>query len=491
MAFSRLQKRHTNTHYRDMGQEISQTVFTEETFQEYSRRLTQEADLLGIMLEKGHFSSIGRIGGYELESWLLDHNYFPSPINQDFLARLNNPLVVPELSRFNIELNGAPLPIQGNVLSSMANELGQNWQQCQDTAHQLDSVLMMIGILPTIRETDLCLANMSDLKRYRALNEQVLKRRAGQPIRVRIEGREKLSLDHPDVMLEAATTSFQLHLQCAQRDAVDYFNASIIAAGPLLAAAGNSPFLFDTDLWDETRISLFEQSVEIGNKAKPENRRVSFGRGYAQESLFECFADNLATHPVLLPILLDEPAERFAHLRLHNGTIWRWVRPLIGFDPDGTPHLRIEQRVLPAGPTITDMLANAALYFGLAHFVASLNDPPASLLEFEKARSNFYAAAQNGLSAKLAWLGGSEMDARNLLLEEILPMARHGLKTLQVDADDIDHYLGILQARIRSGQTGAAWQRAYREKHGPDNLRLVAAYLEGQRSGAPVHEWEI
>jgi hypothetical protein len=332
---------------------------------------------------------------------------------------------------------------------------------------------------------------MSDLKRYRALNEQVLSRRAGRPLRIRIEGREHLSLDHPDVMLEAATTSFQIHLQSAQRDAVRYFNASIIAAGPLVAAAGNSPLLFDTDLWDETRISLFEQSVEIGDPSDQENRRVSFGHGYARESLFECFAENIATHSVLLPILMDRPPLEFAHLRLHNGTVWRWVRPLIGFDPNGTPHLRIEQRVLPAGPTIADMLANAALYFGLTRFLAGLSESPESSFCFESARNNFYAAARDGLRAQLTWLDGSSLDARTLLLEELLPMARHGLRTLDIEANNISHYLDLMESRIQNGQTGAVWQRTYREVHHADSLHLVAAYLERQRSGVPVHEWEL
>jgi len=474
-----------------MGQEIARTQFDDETFREYEHRLFRETELLRELLSEGRFSNTGEIGGYELEAWLLDHNYFPAPINQDFLNRLDNPLVVPELSRFNVELNGVPLPLRDKVLSSISRELNHNWAQCQDTAHELDSVLMMIGILPTVRQSDLCLANMSDLKRYRALNEQVLTRRAGRPLHIRIEGREQLDIDHPDVMLEAATTSFQLHLQSAQRDAVRYFNASIISAGPLVAAAGNSPLLFDADLWDETRIALFEQSVEIGDHPQQSNRRVSFGHGYARESLFECFADNLATHSVLLPILMDSPSEHFSHLRLHNGTIWRWVRPLIGFDPDDTPHLRIEQRVLPAGPTIADMMANAALYFGLARFLASLSLAPESTFGFDRARNNFYAAARDGLNARLTWLDGSTIDARTLLLEEILPMARHGLSTMEIDSDDIIHYLDIMESRIRNGQTGAVWQRTYRSKHRTDSLHLVAAYLERQRSGAPVHEWEI
>lgn len=474
-----------------MGQEICQTRFDAASIEEYRRRLQGETALLQSMLADGRFSDVGEVGGYELEAWLVDHNYFPSPTNQAFLARLNHPLVVPELSRFNVEINGQPLALQGGALSGMAEELGKTWRHCQETAHEMDSALIMVGILPTVRQQDLCLANMSEFKRYRALNEQVLARRAGRPLHVQIDGREQLDVWHPDVMLEAATTSFQLHLQTAQRDAVRYFNASLLAAGPLIAASGNSPFLFDTDLWDETRIPLFEQSVDIDGRDGDHESRVSFGRGYARETLFECFADNLQNYPVLLPMLMDAPAGQFAHLRLHNGTIWRWVRPLIGFDADGKPHLRIEQRVLPAGPTIIDMMANAALCFGLARFLAALDAPPEASLSFENAKGNFYAAARDGLHAKLTWLDGGVVDARTLLLEEILPMARHGLKTLEIDAGEISHYLDIMETRIQTGQTGAVWQRAYRERHRSDSLHLVAAYLERQRSGAPVHEWEL
>ena len=474
-----------------MGQEIAHTAFNEQSFADYRRRLSAEAELLQSQLSEGLFSDTGEIGGYELECWLVDHNYFPAPVNQRFLANVNNPLVVPELSRFNVELNSTPLPLQGLVLSAMAQELNGNWRSCQEVAHRMDSVLMMVGILPTIRQSDLCLANMSDSMRYRALNEQVMLRRAGRPLRIRIDGREQLDIHHADVMLEAATTSFQVHLQSAQRDAVRYFNASLIAAGPLLAAASNSPLLFGADLWDETRIALFEQSVEIADQSKLEDHRVSFGQDYAKASLFECFAHNLATHPVLLPIVMDSAPQQFAHLRLHNGTIWRWVRPLIGFDADGNPHLRIEQRVLPAGPTIIDMMANAALYFGIARFLAGLTDAPEFKLPFSKARDNFYAAARDGLTAKMTWLDGSSTDAKTLLLEEILPMARQGLEALDVNRDDIDLYLGIIQARIKTGQTGAAWQRAYLGKHRTDHYHLVAAYLEKQRSGMPVHEWEL
>jgi gamma-glutamyl:cysteine ligase YbdK (ATP-grasp superfamily) len=188
---------------------------------------------------------------------------------------------------------------------------------------------------------------------------------------------------------------------------------------------------------------------------------------------------------------MDEIPERFSHLRLHNGTIWRWVRPLIGFDADGTPHLRIEQRIFPAGPSIADMMANAALYFGLVKFLAEMGEAPELALPFELARENFYAAAKYGLDAQLNWLNGNKLDARTLLKEEILPMARQGLYTMNIESGDIDDSLEILEARIATGQTGTAWQRAYRARHHANSYQMVVAYLEQQRSGAPVHQWEV
>lgn len=480
-----------------MGQEIDDQAFSAAAFAEFRRRLVEETELLTHQLATGKFSDVGGIGGYELEAWLVDHNYFPTPNNQAVLERLANPLVVPELSRFNVELNGEPHPLGDQVLSKLCDELGNTWQLCQQAAHDLDSTLMMIGILPTIRQQDLCLANMSASKRYRALNEQVLARRAGHPLHINIQGREHLDILHPDVMLEAATTSFQIHLQCAQDEAARYFNASLIAAAPLLAASGNSPFLFGHDLWDETRIPLFEQSVDSSDMQDTTRQRVCFGHGYAKHSLAECFADNLATYRPLLPALMDCEPERYAHLRLHNGTIWRWVRPLVGFDADGKPHLRVEQRVLPAGPTVIDMIANAALYFGLAVYLAELKDAPEDHLSFAQASDNFYQAARLGLDAELVWLDGSQASARTLLLEEILPRARYGLEALGFKAEQGSAWLDIIEARVRNGQTGAVWQRRYRHKLAGgetqrwNKLELTAAYLERQRSGAPVHEWSV
>ena len=474
-----------------MGQEIGRIHFRREDFVEFSARLAEETALLESWLGDSRFEQSAYVGGFELEAWLLDRNYFPLPANEAYLARLNNPLVVPELSRFNVELNGTPQPLAGRALRRLEEELTATWRQCLEVAHEFGGTLIMIGILPTVRERDLCLANISPLNRYYALNEQVLKSRGGRPIRLDIQGREHLQLTHGDVMLEAATTSFQVHLQAPAEEVVRYHNAAQILSAPMVALAANSPYLFGKQLWDETRIPLFEQAVDVGDNAHPEKRRVTFGDDYLQDSAFECYRDNLARYPVLLPIQFDSGPQELRHLRLHNGTIWRWNRMLIGFNEAGTPHLRVEHRVMPAGPTIVDMIANAAIYLGASRFLAGLRVPPEADWAFSAARDNFYRAARDGLDARITWLDGSEVSPRTLLAEEILPMAREGLKLLGADAEDIEHYVDIARARVRTQLNGAAWQRAHIERYGIDFFRLTADYLEHQRSAMPVHEWPV
>ena len=477
-----------------MGQEINFTQFSEADFQRFRDRLAAETASLSRFAKAGGFPDARYIAGFELEAWLLDHAGLPSPINEAYLSKLNDAMVVPELSRFNVELNAPPIEMGAGVLSTMEESLLTTWERCQRVAHGMDSVLAMIGILPTIRESDLNLANISAMKRYGALNAQVLQQRYGAPIRVDIQGQDHLQAQRPDVMLEAATTSFQLHLQVPFEQAARYYNATLITCAPLLAAGVNSPVLFGHRLWQETRVPLFEQSVELGGYAglaEPSIRRVTFGRGYVSSSLLELFQENLEHYPVLLPVQLDDAPERFAHLRLHNGAIWRWVRPLIGFDEAGRAHVRLEQRVLPSGPTVLDMVANAALYYGLVHALGRQDDMAARNLGFADTRNNFYAAARDGLDAELMWLDGGRRSARELILETCLPLARQGLQAFGLADAEIDHYLGVVDARTRSGQTGARWQLQQLEAVNGDIHRMMIDYLENQRSGAPVHEWPI
>jgi hypothetical protein len=475
-----------------MGREIEGFEFGTAAFLRFRESVARETALLGEWVRSGVMAESPFVAGFELEAWLVDSNFAPAPINEAYLAALASELVVPELSKFNVELNGTPQVLGPGALIALERELAATWRHCLAVADDLDAALVMIGILPTVTEADLCLANMSPLNRYHALNRQIMRARRGRALTVDIRGREHLLTKHSDVMLEAATTSFQVHMQVPARRAARYYNASLVLSAPIVAACGNSPLLFGRDLWDETRIPLFEQAVALGSKrhaAHDPARRVTFGGGYVGASLLECFVENEGFYPCLLPVTFRDGAATLEHLRLHNGTIWRWNRPLIGFDAAGTPHFRIEHRVLPSGPSVLDMVANAALYFGLVHHFAGCGPAPEARLPFERSRDNFYGAARDGLAARLTWLDGSETDARTLLLDELLPVARDGLFGLGLEPAEIDRYLGVIEARVRSEQTGAAWLRRRHDANGRDLTALTSAYLAQQRTGAPVHEW--
>jgi len=477
-----------------VGREISESHFSEQHFLRFRERMQAEQALLHRWFAGERWSNAAPVAGAELEAWLIDRNGEPLPINETYLQRLNDPQVVAELARFNIELNVAPQRLHGDALSQLQRELEQRWHRCDEVARAMDARLLMIGILPTLRDDHLKPENMSALQRYRALNEQVLRTRKGMPIRLDILGEEHLRSIHHDVMLESATTSFQVHLQVRAAEAARLFNASIVAAAATVAVAANAPLLFGKRLWAESRIPLFEQSVEVGGyagAARGPVKRVTFGSGYIRHSLEELYRENLEHYPVLLPVPLDEPLHRLPHLRLHNGTIWRWNRPLIGFDPDGTPHLRIEHRVMAAGPTPVDMIANAAFYYGLATALAHETPSPETRLPFPVARDNFYAAARFGFEATLQWLDGERRNIARLILERLLPAAEEGLQRLAIAPEEIRHYLGIIEERTRNRQNGAAWQRKFTERHGRDMHALTLAYLDHQQRAVPVHEWGL
>lgn len=477
-----------------MGEEITYSRFVKSDYQQYQKHLKQETEILADWFSSHVLSTKDPVAGYELEAWLIDDNASPCPRNEAFLEHANNPYLFPELAKFNIELNVEPQPFNKYLLSEFDRQLRQLWEQCRQTANDIGCNMLGIGILPTLTDGDLSLQNISSLDRYKALNEQVLRQRKGKTISLNINGNEHLEVSHKDVMLEAASTSLQIHLQVPQDRAVRYYNASMILSAPLVAVGANAPFMFNRDLWYETRIPVFEQSVDIGGiggAASGPIRRVTFGSQYARESLFECFSENLEHYPVLLPVSYDSDAERLNHLRLHNGTIWRWNRPLIGFDDDGTPHLRIEHRTMSSAASMVDNIANIALYYGLVEYYASCISPPESTLTFAETKDNFYRSAHVGLSNRLLWSDGNKYTIRGLVLDKLLSEAETGLSKLGISDADSSFYLGIIQARIESGQTGSEWQRKFVELNGRDMQQLTKSYYHNQQSSKPVHEWDF
>jgi len=477
-----------------MGEEIKSSRFVADDFSRFEYQLSEETNYLARMFAENEFSNASPVSGFEIESWLVDSSFHPAPLNEAFLQAFNNPLASPELANFNVEINTEPRALNGHVFSAMHHSLNETWEHCKQTAADLQAKIIMCGILPTVQNEDLNLSNMSKMKRYRALNREVIHRRNGKPITLDINGQEHLKVTHRDVMLESAATSFQIHIQVNPQQAKRYYNASIILSAPLVALTANSPYLFGKDLWDETRIPLFEQSVSVGGyhgAAFGPISRVTFGSGYARDSLLECFVENLDHYPVLLPVEIDNGIETLSHLRLHNGTVWRWNRPLIGFDEAGLPHLRIEQRVVAAGPGTLDSVANAAFYYGVVNYLANAEVPPERLLDFALAKNNFYRASQLGLRAQLSWLDGVQTTALELLSEELLPMAHQGLQQLGISVTDIKEYLSIIELRLLNKTNGATWQRQYVQKHGKDMYALTENYYQQQNSGLPVHEWPI
>lgn len=476
-----------------MGQEIDGSRFKKQDFQRFLARLKQETELLGRWFDEKRFANDNTVTGFELEAWLVDDQFQPAPINAEFINAMHTPLVSPELASFNVEFNYTPRQLQGDALSQVQREMNDLWIQGNTTAAALGGQLVMIGILPTVSEQHLNMRHISSMNRYRALNEQVLRLREGRALTFNIQGTDQLRASHMDVMFESATTSFQIHLQVPLDLAVRAYNASIILSAPSVAVSANSPFMCGKDLWAETRIPLFEQSVEVGGYEPASHgplRRVTFGSGYLHDSLFECFKENLNHYPVLLPELIDDAPEKFSNLRLHNGTLWRWNRPLIGME-NGKPHLRIEHRVVPAGPSVLDNVANAAFYFGLVQNLMQREIQPEMQLPFNQARDNFYNAAKYGYDASVIWLDGKKSNIRVLILDKLLPLAARGLQSAGVKDSDIATYLGIIEQRTKNSCNGTAWQRAFVARHGKDMVALTKAYVERQNSGEPVHLWDL
>lgn len=478
-----------------MGRDISKTRFTEEDLARFKQKLLEEYRILADWFQTGRLKSQEHLCGFELEAWLTDRDFLPSPNNEAFLSRIAHPLVVPELSQFNFEINSTPRHLEGPIFSTMENELREVWHLCAEKAAAVGSNILAIGILPTIRDNMLTLDHMTRISRYLALNDQVFRLREGQAIELNIQGRDQLNVTHQDVMLEAVTTSLQIHLQVSAEDAVRFYNTSQVLSAPMVAVSANSPYLFGKDLWDETRIPVFEQAVYMDCYRDIQDEplhRVTFGSGYAQETILEPFLENLELYPVLLPQVFDEDPCFLSHLRLHNGTIWRWTRPLIGMDHDGTPHIRIEHRTPAAGPSLKDVIANIAFFVGLMSAFTRQEIPLEDRIPFDQAKENFYQAARHGLGAQIRWADKNKYDLQTLLKEQLIPAARKGLQQCGIVEEDIFCYIdNIIQNRVRTGRNGACWQRSFIATHGPDFQNMTKTYYENQTRNIPIHEWGV
>ena len=473
-----------------MGQEIENKTFTQDDYDQFRHNLEKETSQLEEFFKDDALANECLMGGFEIEAWLLNKFLYPALLNKEFLENFDSTLASPELAKFNLEFNNLPRKLCGAVFSDFFAELLETSAKANDTAKNLSSPssLLLIGTLPTLSITDLNEHSMSDMNRYRALNNEIMSRRKKKPVHLYIQGHELLDLYCHDVMLEASTTSFQIHTKVPAKDAHHYYNASLIISAPLVAVTANSPYIFGKNLWSETRIPLFEQSIDTDNTNAP-CKRVGFGSGFAQESILECFQENLKGFHILLPAIKDN-TNNLAHLRLHNGTIWRWNRPLLGFNKTGQPHIRIEHRAIAAGPTYIDMIANAVFFYGLQHFWAQFLKQGNALPTFKETKDNFYLTAAHSFQCSIQWFG-KETTPSELLKNVLLNQAKQGLQDLEISEIDIEHYLNIITSRVESRQTGAQWQRDYVTCHRCDMEELTHAYQYLQKTGEPVHTWEV
>jgi hypothetical protein len=491
-----------------MGKDVSHSSFTRSDRARYREKVRRCLDVFAAMLKEFRFDGDRPMTGLELELNLIDADGEPAMRNVEVLAEVSDPAFQTELGRFNLEINLAPRLIAGSGLESYEDDLRTSLSRANERAGKADAQLILIGILPTLTQRHAVLENLSIDPRYRVLNEQIVDAR-GEDIALDIRGPERLQAFTDSIAPEAACTSAQFHLQVAPDYFASYWNASQAIAGVQVAVGANSPYLFGKRLWAETRIALFEQATDTRPdelKAQGVRPRVWFGERWIT-SIFDLFEENVRYFPALLPISVDEdPLEALhsgavpglAELRLHNGTIYRWNRPVYDV-MNGRPHLRVENRVLPAGPTVADLLANAAFYFGLVRELAEADRPIWTQLTFSQAEENFHVAARDGLDARVYWPRLGEMLATDLILERLLPLAYDGLDRFDVDPAVRDRLLGIIEQRCVTGVNGASWQTSTVDTlqwdRGMDRhaaLReMLRRYVELFATNTPVHTWPL
>jgi len=471
----------------------------------FTQALLKDVRALEQLLQGDRIESGVRRIGLEQELFLVDDMWRPAPIAVEALERIEDPRVTSEIGRFNLECNLEPLLFGGNCLRLMENRLNDLLGTVRKTVRDLGAEVALIGILPTLRKSDLTIENMVPADRYYALNEALTRLRGGS-YELRIKGTDELRVTHDTVMLEAANASFQVHFQVGPEEFAKLYNIAMTVTGPVLAAAVNSPLMLGRRLWAETRIAVFQQSVDTRSaisEIRDVPARVSFGREWIDESAIEIFKSDVSRFRVLLGREIDEDpfemmeqgrAPSLKALQLFNSTVYRWNRACYGVS-DEVAHLRIENRVLPSGPSVRDEVANAAFWFGLMSGLAEEVEDIREVIDFDTVFKNFLAAARHGLEAQLVWFDGEPVTAQKLICETLLPLARRGLEVGGIDAADIERYLDTVEARVDSLRTGSRWQLHSLADMGEKGTleermaALVAATVERQRHGRPIHEW--
>jgi CBS domain-containing protein len=494
-----------------MGFQKVNTVESKNEMQHFVHNLLNDVQAFEYMLEHDWFESdITRIGA-EQEMCLVDNKTLkPACINMDVLAKLGDdkPWCVTELAKFNLETNLSPREFVGDCLSKMEAENLEYLKIVQKVLDEFDASIVLCGILPTLRKHDLEMHNLTPKDRYFALMAAIQKHLLGTSFELRVEGVDELLVKHDSPLLEACNTSFQVHLQVAPKDFVKMYNISQVLAAPAIAIAANSPLVFGRRLWHETRIALFQQSLDTRtthDHMRERLPRVNFGSGWLRGDITEIYKEDISRFRVLLAGAIEEDSMEMVRngqtpklraLQIHNSTVYRWNRPCYGISPNGKPHLRIENRVMPAGPTPVDEVANAAFWLGCMVAMGQQHSDITKHIDFADARDNFLKSAKFGIDTTFTWMKDKKVPVTELIIKELLPLAKEGLKSRKVKAADISKYMDIIEARATQHKTGARWAlRTFtalkKEVTNDEAITVVtAAIVKNQKENKPVHTWK-
>lgn len=490
-----------------MGEERVKLADSNEQVQTFMKHVLRDLRALQKMLDEDWFETDTLRIGAEQELCMIDPHGKVFPRSLDVLDALGEGNYTTEFALFNLEINMNPLEFGGDCLSQMENNLHKEVEHVRETVRGLGGDILLTGILPTIRKMDVDIENLTPLQRYKALCEAINKLR-GKEFELRIQGMDELLMKFDSPLLEACNTGFQVHLQVKPSEFVNRYNIAQAVTAPVLAAAVNSPILFGKRLWAETRVALFHQSIDtrqVGEHLRDSSPRVTFGNQWLENSILDIYKEDISRYRVMLSAQVEEEVEKLMDegkvpqlmaLNVHNSSVYRWNRPCYGVG-NGKPHLRIENRVLPSGPTVVDEVANAAFWLGLLNGFEDEYPDITQEMDFDNARMNFFAASKMGLDTKFIWTKDRKITAVDLIKEELLPIARNGLEKASIETSDIDTYLSIIEDRADAAQTGSYWMvKSYGNliKEGNKEQALSAitnAMVKNQKKGEPVHKWGL
>jgi CBS domain-containing protein len=491
-----------------MGDLKVKSVVKQKDLNQFTQKLLQDVKALEKMLSSGYFKSGKPKIGAEQEICLIDEHFKPAPRVMELLDQLDKKYFTTELAKFNMEANLPPKDFAKGCFRELEGQINDLLKSLRMEAGKIGVDFAITGILPSIRKFDLELENMTPLDRYAAL-AKAINRLRGKVYELRVRGIDELIIKHDSAMLEACNTSFQVHLQVDPEEFVRKYNLAQVLTAPVLALATNSPMLFGKRLWRETRVALFQQSIDTrisSEHLRDRSPRVTFGTQWLRNSILDLYKEDIMRFRIMLmtgeeddalALLQEGKIPKLKALTTHNSTVYRWNRPCYGISDDGSPHLRIENRALPAGPTVLDEIANAAFWLGLMNGFEDEYPDVTQVMGFDDAKSNFFATAREGMDTELTWVNGQKIAVSDLIKKELLPLARHGLQKNRINPEDIDRYLSVIEERNESRQTGATWilssftklaREASREEI---SIALTSAMVSNQKKELPVHKWPL